>query len=200
MRFILVLSIGLAVSGCGKDSNGRGSGDLDLDIGPGEVRAGRLSQDQLPADPNGLAVWEAGDFAVVNEHIAVIIEDDEDSDLYMPCPTDGKVDLSVPAGNHRVVVSRGYEYDIFRDDDDPPVQVIAGQQTSVDAKLTRVVDSIDVMCGDFHIHTHRSPDAPDARGFYDPTIRNRDEQTQTLDPVHPGRLPFGVTNPIFFAP
>jgi len=39
-----------------------------------------------------------------------------------------------------------------------------------------------------------------ARGLYDPTIENRSEQEQTLDPVHPGRLPFGVTNPIFFAP
>ncbi|MGB5373939.1 MAG: hypothetical protein WBN15_09155 [Polyangiales bacterium] len=39
-----------------------------------------------------------------------------------------------------------------------------------------------------------------ARGAYEPTIRNRSNQTQTLDPVHPGRLPFGVTNPIFFAP
>jgi hypothetical protein len=39
-----------------------------------------------------------------------------------------------------------------------------------------------------------------ARGAYDPTIPDREDQAQTLDPVHPGRLPFGVTNPIFFAP
>jgi hypothetical protein len=39
-----------------------------------------------------------------------------------------------------------------------------------------------------------------ARGAYDPRIQDRDEQTQTLAPVHPGRLPFGVTNPIFFGP
>ena len=39
-----------------------------------------------------------------------------------------------------------------------------------------------------------------ARGAYDPTIEDREDQPQTLDPVHPGRLPFGVTNPIFFAP
>ena len=89
MRLALILSIGLAVLGCGKDSGvvgsggsgggGGGGGDdaLDLDIGPGDVRAGRLSEDQLPDDPNGLAVWEAGDFALVNEHIAVVIEDDE---------------------------------------------------------------------------------------------------------------------------
>jgi hypothetical protein len=37
-----------------------------------------------------------------------------------------------------------------------------------------------------------------ARGVYDPRIRSRSEQPQTLEPVHPDRLPFGVTNPIFF--
>ena len=39
-----------------------------------------------------------------------------------------------------------------------------------------------------------------ARGAYDPTIEDRNDQAQTLDPVHPGRLPFGVTNPIFLGP
>jgi hypothetical protein len=80
MRFLLALVIGVAALGCGNDSNG----GLDLNIGTGEVRAGRLSEAQLPDDPNGLAVWEAGDFALVNEHIAVIIEDDDVSDLYLP--------------------------------------------------------------------------------------------------------------------
>jgi hypothetical protein len=91
MRLALILSIGLVVLGCGSDSNGGGNGGnggngdaLDLDIGPGDVRAGRMAEDQLPDDPNGLAVWEAGDFALVNEHIAVVIEDDEVSDLYQP--------------------------------------------------------------------------------------------------------------------
>jgi hypothetical protein len=83
MRFLLALVIGVAALGCGNDNNGS-SGGLDLNIGTGEVRAGRLSQAQLPDDPNGLAVWEAGDFALVNEHIAVIIEDDDVSDLYLP--------------------------------------------------------------------------------------------------------------------
>ncbi len=81
MRLLLILSVALAATGCGKDSSG---GGLDLEIGPGEVRAGRLAADQLPEDPNGLAVWEAGDFALVNEHIALVIEDDEVSDLYQP--------------------------------------------------------------------------------------------------------------------
>ena len=71
-------------SGTDVEPAGGGDDSLDLDIGEGEVRAGRLSEDQLPDDPNGLAVWEAGDFALVNEHIALIIEDDDLSDLYLP--------------------------------------------------------------------------------------------------------------------
>jgi len=86
MRFLLVLVIGVAAWGCGNDNSNGGMGDdsLDLDIGPGDVRAGRLSAAQLPEDPNGLALYEVGDFALVNEHIALIIEDDEVSDLYLP--------------------------------------------------------------------------------------------------------------------
>ena len=81
--------------------------------------------------------------------------------LHVVFPTDGRALLSAPAGNHRVVVSRGYEYDIV----DTDVTVIAGEETVVAAPLTRVVDSTGVMCGDFHIHTQRSPDAPDAAEF-----------------------------------
>ena len=39
-----------------------------------------------------------------------------------------------------------------------------------------------------------------ARGAFDPTIADRSEQAQTLAPVHPNRLPFGATNPIFLGP
>jgi hypothetical protein len=88
-----------------------------------------------------------------------------DDRLHVVFPTDGQAVLSAPAGMYQVVVSRGYEYDIFGDDDDPPVQVIAGQETRIDARLTRVVDSMGVMCGDFHIHTHRSLDASDTPEF-----------------------------------
>jgi|GEM_PF-447434 len=84
-----------------------------------------------------------------------------DDRLHVVFPSDGKALLSVPVGNHRVVVSRGYEYDLV----DVTVAVNAGEETPVNAPLTRVVDSTGVMCGDFHIHTHRSPDAPDSPEF-----------------------------------
>jgi hypothetical protein len=84
-----------------------------------------------------------------------------DDRLHVVFPTDGKALLSVPPGDHRVVVSRGYEYDIV----DTVVTVNADAETAVDAELTRVVDSMGVLCGDFHIHTHRSPDATDSPEF-----------------------------------
>jgi len=90
MHILIVLVAALAVAGigCGNggDVGGTGGvdGTLDLDIGPGEVRAGRLTASQLPDNENGLAMYEEGDFALVNEHIALIIEDEGVSELYAP--------------------------------------------------------------------------------------------------------------------
>lgn len=84
MRFVFTcIFVATTALGCGSDNPQPGDA-LDLNIGPGEVRAGRLSEDQLPDDPNGLAVWEVGDFALVNEHVAFIVEDTGISDLYIP--------------------------------------------------------------------------------------------------------------------
>ncbi len=75
--------------------------------------------------------------------------------------SDGEIVLPVPAGEHRVVVSRGYEYEIF----DENVTVTADAETMVLAELSHVVDSTDQLCGDWHIHTHRSPDSADSPQF-----------------------------------
>jgi len=86
----------------------------------------------------------------------------QDDRLHVVFPTDGQALLSAPPGDHRVVVSRGYEYDIV----DTVVTVSAGAEAPpVNAQLTRVVESPGVMCGDFHIHTHRSLDAVDTPEF-----------------------------------
>ncbi|MEZ6018514.1 MAG: CehA/McbA family metallohydrolase, partial [Planctomycetota bacterium] len=42
------------------------------------------------------------------------------------------------------------------------VTVAAGDTATVTAALERVVDTTGVMCADYHIHTHRSPDSPDS--------------------------------------
>ena len=77
--------------------------------------------------------------------------------LHVEYPPGGEVTLRVPAGSHRVLVSRGYEYELVSEE----VTVAAGAAVDVLASLDRVVDTSGVMCGDFHIHTHRSFDAED---------------------------------------
>jgi hypothetical protein len=82
--------------------------------------------------------------------------------VHVEFPTDGEVTLRVPPGDYRVVVSRGFEYDLF---DDGAVRVSAGATTEVAAPLSRIVDTTGVVCADYHIHTTRSPDAPDDARF-----------------------------------
>ncbi|MCS6856989.1 MAG: CehA/McbA family metallohydrolase [Sandaracinaceae bacterium] len=54
-----------------------------LDVPAGEARAGRLSQDMLPEDPFGLAVWKPGDFVLASgAGYALLIESARVSDLY----------------------------------------------------------------------------------------------------------------------
>jgi hypothetical protein len=80
--------------------------------------------------------------------------------IHVAFPLDGQTTLPLPVGDWEVVVSRGYEYEIHRE----VVTITEGETAEVDAVLTRVVDTTDVMCGDFHIHTHMSNDSgQDAR-------------------------------------
>jgi len=69
----------------------------------------------------------------------------------------GEVTVPVPDGRFRVVVSRGFEYEIA----DTEITVDAAEVIEVPAVLSRVIDTTNVQCGDFHIHTRQSADAPD---------------------------------------
>lgn len=77
--------------------------------------------------------------------------------LHVAFPLDGRVTLPAPPGQYRVVVSRGPFYDLS----DTTVTVTAGMTAPVTASLRRVVLTPGVLCGDFHIHTIRSPDSDD---------------------------------------
>lgn len=74
---------------------------------------------------------------------------------------DGTARLEVPPGTHSVVASRGYEWDLFRRD----VTVAEGETLAVSAPLEQSAPSVGALCGDFHIHTHRSLDALDDARF-----------------------------------
>lgn len=68
-----------------------------------------------------------------------------------------EVSLPVPAGDHRVIVTRGFEWTLF----DATVSATSGNETPINAALTHVVDSSGVMCADFHVHSNYSVDSTD---------------------------------------
>jgi hypothetical protein len=85
------------------------------------------------------------------------LKDEPDNRLYREFVMSGHASLPVPPGGHRVIVTRGYDYELF----DAPVSAQAGQTTHVRAALKRSVDSTGVMCADFHIHSFYSADSSD---------------------------------------
>ena len=77
--------------------------------------------------------------------------------LHVEYAMDGAATFTVPVGQWDVVVSRGYEYEIYT----ARVDVLADQTTAVRAMIERVIDTTGVMCADYHIHPHRSADSGD---------------------------------------
>jgi hypothetical protein len=69
----------------------------------------------------------------------------------------GDVTVPVPPGRWDLVVSRGFEHSIDR----RTLTLTAGQELTVDAVIPHEVDTSNVQCGDFHIHTSRSNDSGD---------------------------------------
>ncbi len=82
---------------------------------------------------------------------------EEGSRLYQHFAVTGDATLPVPPGDHRVIVTRGHEYDLL----DQTVTAEAGKTVEIKANLARSVDSAGVMCGDFHIHSNFSADSFD---------------------------------------
>src|SRR5690606_21834479 len=85
------------------------------------------------------------------------VEDERNGRLHQEFAITGQASLPVPPGDHRVIVSRGYEYEIL----DTTVTVAAGEALAVPAVLAHSVDTSDVMCADFHIHSFLSADSSD---------------------------------------
>ncbi|MEZ4446112.1 MAG: CehA/McbA family metallohydrolase [Polyangiaceae bacterium] len=83
--------------------------------------------------------------------------DEVDGRLHQEFAVTGTASLVVPPGEHRVLVSRGYEWELS----DQLVTVAAGESLTVDVDLERSVDTTGVMCADFHIHSFQSADSPD---------------------------------------
>ena len=107
---------------------------------PMPVRIQVVPAAELPATPEGFGV-----------------PDERRGRLYQEFAMDGTAELVVPPGDHRVIVSRGYEWELL----DTTVTVNAGETVDVDAVLEQSVDSTDYMCADFHIHSFMSADSSD---------------------------------------
>jgi hypothetical protein len=85
------------------------------------------------------------------------LPDEVNGRLHQAFAVSGDARLPVPPGTHRVIVSRGYEWELV----DVQVTVGAGEEKVVDAELVHSVDSSGVMCADFHIHSFYSADSSD---------------------------------------
>ncbi|MFW6049530.1 MAG: CehA/McbA family metallohydrolase [Myxococcota bacterium] len=76
---------------------------------------------------------------------------------------DGRATISVPAGNYRIAVSRGMEWSLWpadaRDTGGAPIEVTAGETTSVNAEIAPVVDTTGALAADFHVHAIASMDS-----------------------------------------
>ncbi len=77
--------------------------------------------------------------------------------LHQEFVMNGDVSLVVPPGEHRVVVTHGYEYESL----DETVTVKAGETLKLEATLAHSVDTKGFLCADFHIHSQLSADSND---------------------------------------
>ena len=80
-----------------------------------------------------------------------------DGRTHLVFSADGKAEVPVAAGTYRVVVSHGYEYELF----DQMVTVSAGTTLAVAPALEHSVTTTGALSADFHIHSFYSLDAPD---------------------------------------
>lgn len=89
------------------------------------------------------------------------VESERNGRLHQLFAMNGDGTLTVPPGTHRVIVSRGYEWEIV----DTEITVNPGETTNVNAVLEHAVDSTGYMCADFHIHSQNSADSNDPVDF-----------------------------------
>lgn len=117
-----------------------------------------IVKDATTAEPLPARVQIIPSAAIVAPPAVFGIKDaDVDGRLWADFAITGTSTLPVPPGQYRVVVTRGYEYELF----DSPATAALGTTTTLNASLLHSVDSTGVMCADFHIHSHYSADSDD---------------------------------------
>ncbi|MRG94030.1 CehA/McbA family metallohydrolase [Polyangium spumosum] len=127
----------------------------------------------IPLDPNGtihVVAKDAATAAALPVRVQVVPQDslagspeafgtpdETNGRLHQVFAMDGDATVSVPPGQHSVIVSRGYEWELVATD----VTVAAGETLEVPVDLAHSVDTAGVMCADFHIHSQFSADSND---------------------------------------
>ena len=102
-----------------------------LGAGPGEARAGRAVEGDLPPWPSGLQTWHPGDFILANDRVAIVIEDAGTSDLYDPY------------GGKPVGVARVEEGAMVEPMDFGELLLLTGRMTVMPERVTVVNDGMD---------------------------------------------------------
>lgn len=157
----------LAVPGCSGDGNSQAECELVLEfeagsdghpdplgtVGPGQARAGRIEQGELPVSRSGLAVWAAGDFVLANDRVAMVIEDVGPSDLYDPWG--GR-----PVGIMRV--SRGQ---LIEPAEFGEFFILSGRQSIVTQRVTVLNDGSDGQAA-----VIRATGSPAPTPFFEPLV------------------------------
>ncbi|MEZ4309721.1 MAG: CehA/McbA family metallohydrolase [Polyangiaceae bacterium] len=86
------------------------------------------------------------------------VDSEANGRLYQEFSMGGDSTLVVPPGDHHIIVSRGYEWELFEAD----VSAKPGKTEEVAVSLLHSVDTTGRMCGDFHIHSVQSADSNDS--------------------------------------
>jgi hypothetical protein len=113
--------------------------------------------DSVTGEPLPARVQILPTTAVAAAPAAFGLREEVEGRLWQEYAVTGKAVLPVPPGEHRVIVTRGYEYELF----DTSVTADTTTPAIVAAKLRRSVDSSGVMCADFHVHSYFSADSSD---------------------------------------
>ncbi|NUQ79624.1 MAG: CehA/McbA family metallohydrolase [Polyangiaceae bacterium] len=129
----------------------------DLSFSP-HARIHVVATDSAKGEPLPVRVQVIPKEPVAEAPEAFGVLDEVNGRLHQEFAVTGDAMLPVPPGEHRVIVSRGFEWEIF----DTTVTAAAGETAEVAAALEHSVDTTGWMCADFHIHSLYSADSNDS--------------------------------------
>lgn len=145
---------GWAIPAATPVADGASTADLTL---PKRATIEVKATDSVTGEPLPVRVQVIPTSAPAPAPAAFGLREEVNGRLWQDFAVTGHTVLPVPPGPHRVVVSRGYEYELL----DTPVTADPATPVVVEAKLRRSVDTSGVMCADFHIHSFYSADSSD---------------------------------------